>query len=79
MAGNMLLLQNTYDVLHLRAESRNALKYTSSLLAETVMLNFSYLGPQHHTQQLQNSNKRLLTSGFFTLKKVNTNMENLQR
>lgn len=26
----MLLLQNTYDVLYPRAESRNALKYTSS-------------------------------------------------
>lgn len=30
MAENMLLLQNTYDVLYPRAESRNALKYTSS-------------------------------------------------
>lgn len=53
MAGNMLLLQNTYDVLYPRAESRNALKYQAWLLANTVILNLCYLGPQHHTQQLQ--------------------------
>lgn len=53
MAGNMLLLQNTDDVLHPRAESRNALKYTTRLLPDTVMLNVCYLGLQHRTQQLQ--------------------------
>lgn len=62
MAGNMLLLQNTYDVLYRRAESRNALKYQAWLLANTMILNLCYLGPQHHTQQLQTSKKRLLTS-----------------
>lgn len=62
MAGNMLLLQNTYDVLYRRAESRSALKYQAWLLANTVILNLCYLGPQHHTQQLQISNKMLLTS-----------------
>lgn len=62
MAGNMLLLQNTYDVLHRRAESRSALKYQAWLLANTVILNLCYLGPHHHTQQLHISNKKLLTS-----------------
>lgn len=62
MAGNMLLLQNTYDVLYHRAESRNALKHQAWLLADRMILNLCYLGPQHHTQQLQISNKKLLTS-----------------
>lgn len=62
MAGNMLLLQNTYDVLYRRAETRNAPKYQAWLLANTLILNLCYLGPQHHTQQLQTGNKNLLTS-----------------
>lgn len=78
MAGNMLLLQNTYDVLYSRAESRKALKYQAQLLADTVMLNLCYLGPQHHIQELQISNKRLLTS-VFELKELNMVMKSLQR
>lgn len=45
MAGNMLLLQNTYDVLYRRAESRNGLKYQAWLLANTMIPNLCFLGP----------------------------------